>query len=70
MTTSELLKRLRVQQKLLEQEVLQHDAKLPKGQQRLLQDTERFNDTLFIQTGAELSSCINQINKSIQQLEN
>lgn len=69
MTTSELLKQLRVQHKLLEQEVLQHDAKLPKGQRRLLQDTERFNNELFIQTGAELSSCIGQMNKSIQQLE-
>lgn len=69
MTTSELLKRLRVQHKQLEQEVLQHDSKLPKGQRRLMQDTERFNDSLFIQTGAELAPCIEQIYKSIQQLE-
>lgn len=69
MTTSELLKRLRVQHKQLEQEVLQHDSKLPKGQRRLMQDTERFNDILFIQTGAELSPCIEQIDKSILQLE-
>lgn len=69
MTTSELLKRLRAQHKQLEQEVLQHDAKLPKGQRRLLQDTERFNDSLFIQTGAELQPCIDQISKSIEQLE-
>ncbi|RTR35913.1 prepilin peptidase [Shewanella canadensis] len=69
MNTNELLKRLRVQHKQLEQAVLQHDALLPKGQRRLLQDTERFNDELFIQTGAELKPCIEQINKSIQQLE-
>ncbi|MFT5235614.1 MAG: primosomal replication protein N'' [Shewanella sp.] len=69
MTTSELLKRLRVQHKQLEQEVLQHDSKLPKGQRRLLQDTERFNNSLFIQTGAELGPCIDQIYQNIQQLE-
>ncbi len=67
--TSELLNRLRVQHKQLEQEVLQHDAMLPKGERRLLQDTERFNDELFIQSGAELKPCIEQIAKSIKQLE-
>ncbi|MCL1077824.1 prepilin peptidase [Parashewanella spongiae] len=53
----------------LEQEVLQHDSALAKGQKTLLQNVDRFNESLFIQTGAQLGPCINQIRKGITQLE-
>lgn len=64
-----LLSRLRSQLKTLEQEVLQHDASLPAHSRKLMQDTERFNDELFIQHGAQLYPCIGQIEKDIKQLE-
>ncbi|ASJ96331.1 MULTISPECIES: primosomal replication protein [Shewanella] len=69
MKTNELIHRLRVQLKQLEQEVLQHDSQLPKGERKLLQDTERFNDKLFNQAGAQLGPCIDQLSKKIAQLE-
>ncbi|QFU22051.1 primosomal replication protein [Shewanella eurypsychrophilus] len=69
MNTNELLKRLTVQLKQLEQAVLTHDANLPKREQKLLQDVDRFNSELFIQSGAKLAPCIEQIGKSISQLE-
>ncbi|MCG9696246.1 primosomal replication protein [Shewanella sp. Isolate11] len=69
MNTAELIYRLRVQLKQLEQEVLQHDSQLAKGQRKLLHDTERFNHGLFQQTGAQLAPCIEQISKKITQLE-
>lgn len=68
MNTNELLRQLSVQLKQLEQDVLQHDANLPKREQKLLRDTDRFNDQLFIQSGAKLAPCIEQINKNIRQL--
>lgn len=69
MNTSELIYRLRVQLKQLEQEVLQHDSQLAKGQRKLLHDTERFNHGLFNQSGAQLAPCISQISNKIAQLE-
>ncbi|QYK02641.1 primosomal replication protein [Shewanella psychrotolerans] len=69
MKTAELIHRLRVQLKQLEQEVLQHDSQLAKGQRKLLSDTERFNQGLFDQTGAQLEPCILQLSKKIAQLE-
>lgn len=68
MNTNELLARLTAQLKQLEQEVLQHDANLPKREQKLLQDADRFNNELFIQSGAKLAPCITQIDNSIKQL--
>lgn len=69
MNTNELLKRLTTQLKQLEQEVLSHDANLPKREQKLLQDVDRFNSELFIQSGAKLAPCIEQIRKNIIQLD-
>jgi primosomal replication protein N'' len=69
MNTQQLLNKLRTQLAALEQEVLLHDSKLQPGQRKLLQDTERFNNELFIQSGAQLAPCIAQIAKSIGQLE-
>ncbi|MCE9678265.1 primosomal replication protein [Shewanella sp. AS1] len=69
MNTTELIRRLRVQLKQLEQEVLQHDSQLAKGQRKLLSDTERFNHQLFEQTGAQLAPCVQQIDRKITQLE-
>lgn len=69
MNTPQLLKKLRDQLSALEQEVLLHDAHLAKSQQKLMQDIERFNNELFIQSGAQLAPCIAQIAKSIGQLE-
>lgn len=68
MNTQQLLAKLRQQLRELEQEVLRHDAQVPQGQKKLLQDIERFNDELFIQAGASLSACINPIQKDIDQL--
>ncbi|WOT04071.1 primosomal replication protein [Shewanella youngdeokensis] len=69
MTTNELLKKLQFQLRQLEQEVLQHDAQLPAGQRKMMQDVERFNNELFIQEGAQLKPCIVQLSKSINQLK-
>lgn len=69
MNTHQLLTKLRQQLTELEREVLQHDAHIPPGQKRLLQDIERFNDELFIQAGAGLAACIPAIAKDITQLE-
>lgn len=69
MNTDELIRKLNTQLKQLEQEVLKHDSRLPPGQRKMMQDTERFNNELFIQSGAQLSPCIAQLNKSIRQLE-
>ncbi|MGI2855048.1 primosomal replication protein [Shewanella algae] len=69
MNTNQLVQRLREQLRQLEQEVLQHDASLPAAQRKLLQDTERFNSELFIQHGAQLYPCVEQLHKSIDQLE-
>ncbi|BAJ02946.1 primosomal replication protein [Shewanella violacea] len=68
MNTNELLKQLMIQLKQLEQDVLQHDSNLPRREQKLLKNTDRFNDQLFMQSGAKLKPCIEQINKSIVQL--
>ena len=69
MTTNQLINTLKQQLKRLEQDVLQHDSQLPKTQQKMLLDIERFNSALFIQSGAKLFPCIEQIKKNIQQLE-
>ncbi|QLE84999.1 MULTISPECIES: primosomal replication protein [Shewanella] len=69
MNNADLVRRLRVQLQQLEQEVLQHDSHLPASQSKLMQDTERFNDQLFYQSGAQLGPCIMQISKNIAHLE-
>lgn len=69
MTKNELMNKLKQQLKRLEQDVLQHDSQLPKTQQTMLLDIERFNRSLFIQSGAKLFPCIEQIAKNINQLE-
>jgi len=69
MNINELVKRLRVQLKQLQQDVLRHDINLPKGERRILEDTDRFNNALFNQSGAELAPCIEQISQNIAQLE-
>lgn len=69
MNTQQLLTILKNQLKALEQEVLLHDNQLAPQQRKLLQDTERFNQALFIQHGAQLMPCIEQIRNSISQLE-
>ncbi len=69
MNTHQLISKLRAQLTELEKEVLQHDAQILPGQKKLLQDIERFNDELFIQAGAGLSSCIPVLVKDIDQLE-
>lgn len=69
MNTEQLLNTLKSQLKSLEQEVIQHDNRLASTQRKLLQDTERFNSALFMQQGALLMPCIEQIRSSINQLE-
>lgn len=69
MNTSQLISTLKNQLTTLEQEVLQHDSHLVPSQRKLLQDIERFNQSLFIQHGAQLMPCIEQIRSSIIQLE-
>ncbi|MBR9729556.1 primosomal replication protein [Shewanella intestini] len=69
MNTQQLINRLKQQVIQLEQEALRHDQQLAPTQSKLLQDIERFNQSLFIQKGAQLSPCIVQIKKDIKQLE-
>ncbi|WP_133407507.1 primosomal replication protein [Parashewanella tropica] len=69
MNSLALISKLVEQLNKLEQEVLQHDAKLAQGECKLLQNTDRFNAQLFLQTGAKLQPCIHQIRTQIQQLE-
>ncbi|GIU08213.1 MULTISPECIES: primosomal replication protein [unclassified Shewanella] len=69
MTTDQLVQKLKLQLKQLEQEVLQHDSRLPPGQRKMMQDVERFNNELFIQVGGQLQPCIDQLSKNITQLE-
>ncbi|ABV87978.1 primosomal replication protein [Shewanella pealeana] len=69
MTTNELVQKLKLQLKQLEQEVLQHDSRLPPGQRKMMLDVERFNNELFIQVGGQLQPCIDQLSKNIAQLE-
>lgn len=69
MNTQQLMVMLKNQLKALEQEVLQHDNRLALPQRKLLQETERFNHSLFVQHGAQLGPCIEQIRSSIMQLE-
>ncbi|WP_299494219.1 primosomal replication protein [uncultured Shewanella sp.] len=69
LTKNTLINKLKQQLKRLEQDVLQHDSQLPKTQQKMLLDVERFNSALFIQSGAKLFPCIEQIAKNINQLE-
>lgn len=69
LNTDQLLSTLKNQLKALEQEVIQHDKRLAPAQRKLLLDTERFNQSLFIQHGAQLMPCIEQLRTSICQLE-
>ncbi|QSX42037.1 primosomal replication protein [Shewanella cyperi] len=69
MNRAQLIDKLKEQLAQLEQEVLRHDAALAPQQRKLIQDVERFNDGLFIQSGAQLAPCIGQIAKDIKQLE-
>ena len=69
MTNEQLVAKLKQQLKQLEQEVLQHDSKLPPGQRKMMQDVERFNSELFLQVGGQLQPCIEQLAKNIAQLE-
>lgn len=69
MNTNQLLLKLKNQLAQLEQEVLLHDKNLDNRQQKLIQDIHRFNQELFVQTGAKLWPCIEQLQKDIQQLE-
>lgn len=64
-----IITKLQQQLKILEQEVLIHDQQLPKYQQKLIQDVERFNHDLFVQHGAKLLPCIQQIAKNIDHLK-
>ena len=66
---SPLINKFRSQLQALEQEVLQHDKKLRSEQQKLIQDLERFNHELFIQHGAKLQPCIQQLAKNINDIE-
>ncbi|MBV7315951.1 primosomal replication protein [Shewanella sp. NIFS-20-20] len=63
------LTQLRLQLQQLEQEVLQHDRLLSATACRLIQDSERFNNELFVQHGAALAPCIQQIRTAIEQLD-
>jgi primosomal replication protein N'' len=65
----QLVQILRQKLTVLEQEVLQHDVNIPANQGKLLQDVERFNSQLFVQQGAKLAPCIEQLRKSLNQLE-
>ncbi|MFS1439214.1 primosomal replication protein [Shewanella sp. 10N.286.48.A6] len=67
--TNQLIYQLKQQLSSLEQDALHHDQQLPAQQKKILQDIERFNSQLFIQQGAQLSPCIAQLKKDIQQLE-
>ena len=67
--TNELIYQLKQQLGSLEQDALNHDQQLPSQQKKMLQDIERFNSQLFIQQGAQLSPCIDQLKKDIKQLE-
>nr|WP_280925713.1 primosomal replication protein [Shewanella septentrionalis] len=67
--TQQLLKKLTKQLDALREEVIIHDKNLNPWQKKLLQDTERFNNELFIQHGAILFPCITQIHSNICQLE-
>ncbi|MDO6617799.1 MULTISPECIES: primosomal replication protein [unclassified Shewanella] len=67
--TNQLIYQLKQQLSSLEQDALHHDQQLPAQQKKMLQDIERFNSQLFIQQGAQLSPCIAQLKKDIQQLE-
>ncbi|RLV60335.1 prepilin peptidase [Parashewanella curva] len=69
MNSLALISKLAQQLDKLEQEVLQHDSRLAQGECKLLQNTDRFNTQLFLQTGAKLQPCIQQIRSQIQQLE-
>ncbi|QSX34918.1 primosomal replication protein [Shewanella avicenniae] len=69
MNTAQLLQKLRQQLKQLEQEVLQHDNAQSAKDLRLLEHLERFEQTLFHQSGGKLHPCIIQLESSIQQLE-
>lgn len=64
-----LIIKLREQLKRLEQEVLRHDSHLAQNEQKLLQNTDRFNSGLFQQTGGKLIACVHQIRHGIDMLD-
>ena len=65
----DLIIKLRQQLSRLEQEVLKHDSNLPQNEQKLLQNTDRFNPGLFHQTGGKLIACVYQIKHGINMLD-
>ena len=65
----DLIIKLRQQLGRLEQEVLKHDSNLAQNEQKLLQNTDRFNSGLFQQTGGKLIACVHQIKHSINMLD-
>ncbi|UCX04108.1 primosomal replication protein [Shewanella glacialimarina] len=69
MNTQQLILMLKQQLAHIEQEALQHDNQLGDQQKKTLQHVERFNHSVFIQEGAQLSPCIVQLRKDIAQLE-
>ncbi|GGI75421.1 primosomal replication protein [Shewanella gelidii] len=69
MNSKQLITKLKQQYSALAQEVFNHDTQLPASQQKLLQNIERFNEELFVQEGAKLSPCVEQLRHDIQQLE-
>lgn len=69
MQQNPLLSRLRSQLQTLKQEVLDHDKLLPTKDQKMIQNIARFNDELFVQHGAKLLPCIEQLEKNINNLE-
>ncbi|KFZ38051.1 prepilin peptidase [Shewanella mangrovi] len=69
MNTAQLIEKLKQQLKQLEQEVLQHDQAQSAKDLRLLEHLERFEQTLFHQSGGKLYPCIAQLETSLRQLE-
>ena len=67
--TNQLIHQLKQQLNTLERDALNHDQQLPSQQKKMLQDIERFNSQLFIQQGAQVTPCIQQLKKDIVQLE-
>ncbi|GAA0791527.1 MULTISPECIES: primosomal replication protein [Pseudomonadati] len=69
MNTQQLILTLKQQLDHIEQEVLQHDQQLAPQQKKTLEHVERFNHNLFVQQGAQLLPCVQQLRKDVSQLE-
>ncbi|MCT7943568.1 MULTISPECIES: primosomal replication protein [Shewanella] len=69
MNTQQLIQTLKQQLDHIEQEVLQHDQQLAPQQKKTLEHVERFNHNLFVQQGAQLLPCVQQLRKDVTQLE-